>query len=168
MSATFDPELDEKVRNGIEEILAGVHPDPLPPVVGALATAASTVSELLQEPFADGAVPDAAIEECAAVDWRVGMAAVGLLRALPALERAEHRLAHRPESLRREVTGWSMLSNLAMHGLGASTDALDPLAPLMAIAEVEQLENELAVAAAEDLGADAPMLEDLLDCASGR
>ena len=163
--------LETQLVLALRAVLSGRPADPLPrPAARRHREAARRLSALLDDP-AGGAggreTADRAVRECASAGWRTGLLAARVLRELPALQRAEDRLRNRPEALRREMTGWLMLSRL----LAASPDSparfpAASMAALQALAEVSRLEKEVAEVTAIDLCAEAPALEDLIDAAS--
>jgi hypothetical protein len=163
--------LEAQLVLALRVTLSGQQADPLPqPVAIRFREAVRQLSALLADP-ADRTggreTADRAVRECASAGWRTGLLAAQVLQALPALERAEERLRNRPERLRREMTGWLMLTR----ALAASPDSSSrfpaaSMAGFEAIAEVSRLEEEMAVVTAIDLGAEAPALEDLVDAAS--
>ena len=165
--------LETQLVLAVRAVLSGRRADPLPqPVARRYREAVRQLSAILTDPAdgtgdGDGDTADRAVRECVSAGWRRGLLAAQVLRALPALERAEDRLRNRPEILRREMTGWMMLSRV----VAGSPDSFArfpaaSMAALQAIAEVSRLEGEVDVVTAVDLCAEAFALEDLVDAAS--
>ncbi len=163
-------ELETQLVLALRMVLSGRQADPLPrPVARRYREAVRLLSALLADPAVGTGgreTANRAVQECASAGWRTGLLAAQVLRALPALERAEDRLVNRPERLRREITGWRMLSRVPASRDSSSGFLAASMAALEAIAEASRLEEELAVVTAVDLCAEAPALEDLVDAAS--
>ena len=163
--------LETQLVLAVQAVLSGRRADPLPqPVARRYRKAVRHLSALLTGP-ADGAghgdTADQAVRECVSAGWRSGLLAAQVLRALPALERAEDRLLNSPEILRRERTGWLMLGQVTAGS--PDSPARFPaasMAALEAVAEVRRLGEEVDVVMAVDLCAEAFALEELVDAAS--
>jgi len=164
-------ELETQLVTALRMMLSGRQADPLSrPTEPGRREAVRQLSALLADPAGETGgreTADRAVRECASAGWRTGLLAALVLRALPALERAEDRLRNAPERLRREITGWHMLSRV----LAASRDSSSrfpaaAMAVFEAIGEASRLEEEVAVVTAIDLCAETPALEELVDAAS--
>ncbi|GAA4263582.1 CHAT domain-containing protein [Dactylosporangium darangshiense] len=161
--------VEDRLVQALRDLLAG-HPIEAPPIMAdePYRDATRQLVQLLTRPRdedGDGWVQAAgeAVEECERLEWVVGVCVGMVLRGLPSLERAEDRVRNRPEALRREATGWRMLSRVTLSGSGSS---LFSMAPLFAFAEAERLDEEAGVVDGIDLCAEAPAIEDLVDAAS--
>ena len=163
--------LETQLVLALRAVLSGRPANPLPrPTTRRRREAVRQLSALLADPASGTGsreTADLAARECASAGWRTGLLAARVLREVPALQRAEDRLRNRPEALRREMTGWLMLSRV----LAASPDSparfpAASMAALQALGEVSRLKKEVAVVTAIDLCAEAPALENLVDAAS--
>ena len=163
--------LETQLVLALRAVLSGRPANPLPrPTERRRREAVRQLSALLADPASGTGgreTADRAVRECASAGWRTGLLAARVLREVPALQRAEDRLRNRPEALRREMTGWLMLSRV----LALSPDSpvrfpAASMAALQALGEVSRLKEEVAVVTAIDLCAEAPALENLVDAAS--